>query len=111
MRVEGVEPSRANAHGILSPARLPIPPHPLEFVLYFILEEVEMIPMEKNESVQDEFIEELKRKNATVTVFLTRGNRITGKILNHDKYTVLLEVEGEPNLIYKHAISTIVLGG
>ncbi|RMH03297.1 MAG: RNA chaperone Hfq [Aquificota bacterium] len=67
--------------------------------------------MEKNTNVQDEYIEELKRKGATVTVFLTRGNRITGKILDHDKYTILLEVEGEPNLIYKHAISTIVQGG
>jgi len=74
-------------------------------------EEVKMFPTERNGKVQDEFIEELKRKNATVTIFLTRGNRITGKIINHDKYTVLLEVEGEPNLIYKHAISTIVLGG
>ncbi|WP_438616890.1 RNA chaperone Hfq [Pampinifervens florentissimum] len=67
--------------------------------------------MEKNTNVQDEYIEELKRKSATVTVFLTRGNRITGKVLDHDKYTLLLEVEGEPNLIYKHAISTIVQGG
>lgn len=67
--------------------------------------------MEKNTSVQDEYIEELKRKGATITVFLTRGNRITGKIIDHDKYTVLIEVEGEPNLIYKHAISTIVQGG
>ncbi|MFN3976585.1 MAG: RNA chaperone Hfq [Aquificaceae bacterium] len=67
--------------------------------------------MEKNTNVQDEYIEELKRKGANVTVFLTRGNRITGKILDHDKYTILLEVEGEPNLIYKHAISTIVQGG
>ncbi len=67
--------------------------------------------MEKNTSVQDEYIEELKKKGATVTVFLTRGNRISGKVLDHDKYTLLLEVEGEPNLIYKHAISTIVQGG
>ncbi|MEN3028001.1 MAG: RNA chaperone Hfq [Aquificaceae bacterium] len=67
--------------------------------------------MEKNTNLQDEYIEELKRKSATITVFLTRGNRITGKVLDHDKYTLLLEVEGEPNLIYKHAISTIVQGG
>ncbi|WP_345785534.1 RNA chaperone Hfq [Pampinifervens diazotrophicum] len=67
--------------------------------------------MEKNTNVQDEYIEDLKKKGATVTVFLTRGNRITGKVLDHDKYTLLLEVEGEPNLIYKHAISTIVQGG
>lgn len=67
--------------------------------------------MEKNTNVQDEYIEELKKKGATITLFLTRGTRIVGKILDHDRYTILLEVEGEPNLIYKHAISTIVLGG
>jgi len=41
---------------------------------------------------------------------LTGGNRITGRVLDHDKSTKLLEVEGQPNLIYKHAISTIVQG-
>ena len=69
-----------------------------------------MFPVERNNNIQDEFIEEFKRKGATITIFLTRGNRITGKILDHDKYTILLEVDGEPNLIYKHAISTIVQG-
>ncbi|MEZ0361593.1 MAG: RNA chaperone Hfq [Hydrogenobacter sp.] len=69
-----------------------------------------MYPIEKNNNIQDELIEEFKRKGATITVFLTRGNRITGKVLEHDKYTILLEVEGQPNLIYKHAISTIVQG-
>ncbi len=69
-----------------------------------------MFPLEKNSNIQDEFIEEFKRKGATITLFLTRGNRITGKVLDHDKYTILLEVEGQPSLIYKHAISTIVQG-
>ncbi len=69
-----------------------------------------MFYTERNNNIQDEFIDELKRKGATVTIFLTRGNRISGKILNHDKYTIIVEVEGEPNLIYKHAISTIVQG-
>jgi len=69
-----------------------------------------MYPTEKNNSIQDEVIEEFKRKGVTITIFLTRGNRITGRILDHDKYTILLEVEGQPNLIYKHAISTIIQG-
>ncbi len=69
-----------------------------------------MYPVEKNNSIQDEFIEEFKKKNATITVFLTRGNRITGKVIDHDKYTILLEVDGQPNLIYKHAVSTIIQG-
>ncbi len=67
-----------------------------------------MYPMEKETSVQDELLDNLKAKGSTVTVYLTRGNRITGKILNHDKYTILIDVEGQPNLIYKHAVSTIV---
>ncbi|WP_457600832.1 RNA chaperone Hfq [Hydrogenivirga sp.] len=69
-----------------------------------------MYPMEKETSIQDELLENFKAKESTVTVYLTRGNRITGKVLNHDKYTILLDVEGQPNLIYKHAVSTIVEG-
>jgi host factor-I protein len=69
-----------------------------------------MLPMEKETNVQDELLNNLKAKETTVTVYLTRGNRITGKILDHDKYTLLLDVEGQPHLIYKHAISTIVEG-
>lgn len=65
----------------------------------------------EEEELQVSYIEELRKKGNVVTVFLTRGNRITGKIINHDKYTILLEVEGEPSLIYKHAISTITQGG
>jgi len=67
-----------------------------------------MYPMEKEVSIQDEILNNFKSKEVTVTVYLTRGNRITGKILDHDKYTILLDVEGQPNLIYKHAVSTIV---
>jgi len=67
-----------------------------------------MYPMEKEVSIQDELLNSFKAKESTVTVYLTRGNRITGRILNHDKYTILLDVDGQPNLIYKHAVSTIV---
>jgi len=43
-----------------------------------------------------------------VVVYLTRGTRITGKILASDQFTILLDVNGEKQLVYKHAISTIV---
>lgn len=69
-----------------------------------------MFPMEKETSIQDELLDGFKAKETTVTVYLTRGNRITGKILDHDRYTILIDVEGQPNLIYKHAVSTIVEG-
>ncbi len=71
-----------------------------------------MHPMgERQVNLQDEMLERFKEKGSTITVFLTRGNRIVGKVLEHDKYTILLEVDGQPQLIYKHAISTIVEGG
>ena len=71
-----------------------------------------MFPMEERQvNLQDELLNRYKEKGSTITVFLTRGNRIVGKLLNHDRYTILLEVDGQPQLIYKHAISTIVEGG
>ena len=69
-----------------------------------------MYPMEKETNIQDELLNNFKAKESTITVYLTRGNRITGKVLDHDKYTILIDVEGQPNLIYKHAVSTIVEG-
>ena len=71
-----------------------------------------MFPMEERQiNLQDELLNRYKEKGSTITIFLTRGNRIVGKLLDHDKYTILLEVDGQPQLIYKHAISTIVEGG
>jgi len=71
-----------------------------------------MYPMEQREvNIQDELLNKFKQQGTTVTVFLTRGNRIVGKVLDHDRYTILLEVDGQPHLIYKHAVSTIVEGG
>jgi len=71
-----------------------------------------MFPMEeRGANLQDELLNRYKEKCATITVFLTRGNRIVSKLLDHDKYTILLEVDGQPYLIYKHAVSTIVEGG
>ena len=70
-----------------------------------------MFPMEERQvNLQDEILNRYKEKGSTITIFLTRGNRIIGKLLDHDKYTILLEVDGQPQLIYKHAISTIVEG-
>ncbi len=71
-----------------------------------------MFPMEERQiNLQDEILNRYKERGSVITVFLTRGNRIVGKLLDHDRYTILLEVEGQPQLIYKHAISTIVEGG
>ncbi|WP_456401036.1 RNA chaperone Hfq [Persephonella sp.] len=59
-------------------------------------------------NIQDELLEELKDEGKEVTIYLIRGTRITGKIVGADQFTILLDVNGEKQLIYKHAISTIV---
>ncbi len=67
-----------------------------------------MIPMEREVNIQDEVLDGYKAKGAQITVYLTRGNRLTGKVIEHDRYTIMLDVDGQPHLIYKHAISTVV---
>lgn len=61
------------------------------------------------ENLQDKILQEAKEKGQDVVIYLTRGNRISGKILDQDKYTVLVKSESGTNLIYKHAISTVVI--
>ena len=58
--------------------------------------------------IQDEILGKAMEENRPVTVFLTRGNRITGFVRSFDRFCILLDVNGEEQLIFKHAISTIV---
>ncbi len=60
-------------------------------------------------NIQDELLKELQEQGKEITVYLIRGTRISGKILGVDQFTILLDVNGEKQLIYKHAISTIVI--
>ena len=61
------------------------------------------------EDLKNKILEDAKQKGIDVIIYLTRGNRITGKVLDQDKYTVLLKSDGGTSLIYKHAISTVVI--
>ncbi len=60
-------------------------------------------------NIQDEVLNRLKEEGKEITVYLIRGTRITGKIEGIDQFTILLDVNGEKQLIYKHAISTIIV--
>ncbi len=67
--------------------------------------------MENNQQealIQDKILGEAMETGKPITVYLTRGNRITGYVKAYDRFCILLEVEGEEELIFKHAISTIV---
>ena len=62
----------------------------------------------KQKNMQEFFLNELRKNNTFVTIFLLNGFQLKGLIKSYDNYTVLLESEGKQHLIYKHAISTFV---
>lgn len=64
--------------------------------------------MEKKATLQDVFLNELRREKIPVTVFLTNGFQQRGVVTSFDGYTVMLLFEGKQYLIYKHAISTVI---
>lgn len=59
--------------------------------------------------LQDEFLEDLRSKRSTVSMFLVNGIRLVGRIEAFDRHAVLLGSEVQ-QLVYKHAISTIMPG-
>ncbi|MFC5541162.1 MAG: RNA chaperone Hfq [Bacilli bacterium] len=60
----------------------------------------------KSMNLQDTFLNNLRKSNTFVTVFLLNGFQLKGTIKSYDNFTVLIESEGKQHLIYKHAIST-----
>lgn len=57
-------------------------------------------------NIQDQFLNQLRKEDVSVTVFLLNGFQLRGQIKGFDNYTVLLDTEGKQQLVYKHAIST-----
>ena len=65
------------------------------------------MPESKNHNLQDLFLNQLRKDRIPVIVFLTNGVRLKGIVKGFDNFVVLLKDVNE-QLIYKHAISTIV---
>ena len=61
-----------------------------------------------NETLQDLFLNEVRRERQLVTVFLMNGFQMKGVITGFDSFVVTLVSEGRQQMIYKHAISTVV---
>jgi host factor-I protein len=59
-------------------------------------------------SLQEHFLNMLRIAGIPITVFLMNGFQLRGVIIAFDKYTVVLDSDGKQQLIYKHAISTII---
>lgn len=66
---------------------------------------------EKSQNLQDVFLNKVRKEKMTVTVFLVNGVKLQGIITWFDNFSMLLRREGHVQLVYKHAISTIMPGG
>ena len=69
--------------------------------------------MENNkpaQNIQDSFLNTARKERASITIYLLSGVKLTGRIRSFDKYSVVLEANGQEQLIFKHAISTVVMG-
>lgn len=63
---------------------------------------------DKNQNLQDIFLNALRRTKTPVTMFLVKGVKLQGIITWFDNFSLLLRRDGQSQLVYKHAISTIM---
>ena len=64
--------------------------------------------MQKTNNLQEIFLTQLRRERRPVTMFLMNGFQMRGIIRGFDNFVVFLESDGKQQMIYKHAISTII---
>lgn len=64
--------------------------------------------MKKIANLQDLFLLSARRSRVSVTIFLVNGFQMRGVITGFDAFVILLQSEGKQQMIYKHAVSTII---
>ena len=62
------------------------------------------------QNIQDTFLNTVRKDKSPITIYLVSGVKLTDRIRSFDKYSVLLENNSQEQLIFKHAISTVVSG-
>ncbi|HZQ22856.1 MAG TPA: RNA chaperone Hfq [Terriglobales bacterium] len=62
------------------------------------------------QNIQDSFLNAARKEKSNITIYLISGVKLTGRIRSFDKYSVVLETNNQEQLIFKHAISTVVMG-
>ena len=67
--------------------------------------------MQKGQNLQDIFLNQIRKQHISVTIFLVNGVKLQGVITWFDSYSILLKREGHIQLVYKHAVSTIMPAG
>lgn len=66
---------------------------------------------EKNQNIQDVFLNRIRKEKNSVTVFLVNGVKLQGIVTWFDNFSLLLKRDSHIQLVYKHAISTIMPSG
>jgi host factor-I protein len=66
---------------------------------------------EKTQNLQDTFLNHVRKNKTPLTIFLINGVKLQGIVSWFDNFCVLLRRDGHSQLVYKHAISTIMPGG
>ncbi|MBC6715031.1 MAG: RNA chaperone Hfq [Aurantimonas coralicida] len=63
---------------------------------------------ERTQNLQDLFLNTVRKQKISLTIFLVNGVKLTGVVTSFDNFCVLLRRDGHSQLVYKHAISTIM---
>src|SRR5579863_1445462 len=74
------------------------------------IKEIGTMESKPAQNIQDTFLNTVRKDKSPITIYLVSGVKLTGKIRSFDKYSVLLENNAQEQLIFKHAISTVVSG-
>ena len=64
--------------------------------------------MSETTNLQEAILKEVKREKVPVTLFLMNGFQLRGVVTGYDSFVVMLVTDGKQQMIYKHAISTLV---
>lgn len=59
-------------------------------------------------NLQDTFLNQVRKENLPVTIYLVNGFQLKGLVRGFDNFTVVIEFEGKQQMVYKHAISTVM---
>ena len=62
------------------------------------------------QNIQDSFLNNARKDKMAITIYLLSGVKLTGRLRSFDKYSLVLETGSQEQLIFKHAISTVVMG-
>jgi host factor-I protein len=60
------------------------------------------------QNIQDSFLNNARKDKIVITIYLMSGVKLSGRIKSFDKYSLVLETNNQEQLIFKHAISTVV---